>query len=116
MAISVGMTARRTSRRSWSGKYRPKRPGVVIVVDLTVGAVVAAATALVAGRGERRQRAAAAHGPTGRSPARGQLSPLVAPSSTPPEVKCELGRMRAGTGAFPAPCSDRDFPGRKAMW
>ena len=31
--------------------------------------------------------------------------------STPPQVKCELGRVRAGTGAFPAPCSDRQLQG-----
>ena len=30
---------------------------------------------------------------------------------TPLQVKCELGRMRAGTGAFPAPCSDRHLQG-----
>ena len=26
---------------------------------------------------------------------------------TPPEVKCELGRVRAGTGHVAAPCSDQ---------
>jgi len=43
--------------------------------------------------------------------ARARLGGLLARLWTPPEVKCELGRVRAGTRLMRAPCSDRHSHG-----
>ena len=56
-----------------------------------------------------RQERTHSHIKTRRPQRRGEAPRVSRP--TPPQVKCELGRKRAGTGAFPAPCSDRHLQG-----